>query len=103
MRRTIISLFLVLSVVMPAAAFNRTQKTMTTKTASVLLPSSAPLISFRILFMTGAASDPKGKEGVAALTAAMLSQGGSRTMTYEQIVEAMYPIAAHSVRRSIKR
>ena len=43
--------------------------------------------------MTGAASDPKGKEGVAALTAAMLSQGGSRTMTYEQIVEAMYPMA----------
>jgi len=93
MRRSIISLFLVLSVVMPAAAFNRTQKTMTSKTASVLLPSSAPLISFRILFMAGAASDPKGKEGVAALTAAMLSQGGSRTMTYEQIVEAMYPMA----------
>jgi zinc protease len=43
--------------------------------------------------MTGAASDPKGKEGVAALTAAMLSQGGSRAMTYEQIVEAMYPMA----------
>ena len=42
--------------------------------------------------MTGAASDPKGKEGVAALTAAILSQGGSRTMTYEQIVAAMYPI-----------
>ena len=41
MRRTIISLFLVLSVVMPAAAFNRTQKTMTTKTASVLLPIGA--------------------------------------------------------------
>src|SRR5688572_5604026 len=93
MRRSIISLFLVLSVVMPAAAFNRTQKTMTSKTASVLLPSSAPLISFRILFMAGAASDPKGKDGVAAMTAAMLSQGGSRTMTYEQIVEAMYPMA----------
>lgn len=43
--------------------------------------------------MTGAASDPEGKEGVAALTAAMLSQGGSRSMTYEQIVAAMYPMA----------
>ena len=30
---------------------------------------------------------------MAALTAAMLAQGGSRTMTYEQIVEAMYPMA----------
>ena len=93
MPRIIISLLLVFSVVSPAAAFNRSQKTMTTKPASVLLPSRAPLISFRILFMTGAASDPRGKEGVAALTAAMLSQGGSRAMTYEQIVEAMYPIA----------
>jgi zinc protease len=93
MRRTLISLFLVLSVVAPAAAFNRSQKTMSTKNASVLLPTRAPLISFRIIFMTGAASDPKGKEGVAALTAAMLSQGGSRALTYEQIVEAMYPMA----------
>jgi zinc protease len=60
---------------------------------SVLLPNRSPLVSFRILFMTGAASDPKGKEGVAALTAAMLAQGGTRTLTYEQIVEAMYPMA----------
>ena len=93
MRHTLVSLFLVLAIVTPAAAFSRSQKSMTTKTASVLLPTRAPLISFRIVFMTGAASDPKGKEGVAALTAAMLSQGGSRTMTYEQIVEAMYPMA----------
>lgn len=93
MRRTLISFFLVLAVVMPALAFNSQQKTMSTKTASVLLSTRAPLVSFRIIFMTGAASDPEGKEGVAALTAAMLSQGGSRTMTYEQIVEAMYPIA----------
>ena len=31
--------------------------------------NESPLISFRILFHTGAASDPAGKEGVAALTA----------------------------------
>ncbi len=62
--------------------------------ASVLKPNRSPLISFRILLMTGAASDPAGKEGVAALTAAMLAGGGSRAMTYEQIVEAMYPMAA---------
>ena len=62
--------------------------------ASVLEPSQSPLVSFRLLFMTGAASDPQGKEGVAALTAAMLSDGGSRSMPYEQIVEAFYPMAA---------
>jgi zinc protease len=43
--------------------------------------------------MTGSAFDPRGKEGVASLTAAMLAQGGSRSKTYAEIVEAMYPMA----------
>ena len=93
MRRIITSLFITLAVVLPSAAFGRTQKTMSTKIASVLLPNRAPLVSLRIIFMSGAASDPKGKEGIAALTAALLAQGGTRAMTYEQIVEAMYPMA----------
>ena len=61
--------------------------------ASVLLPNSSPLISFRLLFNVGSAADPKGKEGVAALTASMISDGGSRSMSYDQIVQAMYPMA----------
>jgi len=60
---------------------------------SVLLPSRSPLVTFRLLFMTGSASDPAGKEGVASLTAAMLAEGGSRARTYEQIVNEMYPMA----------
>lgn len=60
---------------------------------SVLLPNRSPLVSFRILFMTGSAADPKGKEGLASLTAAMLAEGGSRTKTYAQITDAMYPMA----------
>jgi zinc protease len=63
------------------------------KSASVLEPTQSPLVSFRLLFMTGAASDPQGKEGVANLTAALLAQGGSRTMPYDEIVEAMYPMS----------
>ncbi|HEV7844576.1 MAG TPA: pitrilysin family protein, partial [Pyrinomonadaceae bacterium] len=57
------------------------------------MPNSTPLVTFRILFMTGSANDPAGKEGVAALTAAMLAKGGTRSLSYEQIVEAMYPMA----------
>ena len=57
-------------------------------------PSDSPLVTFRILFETGAASDPEGKQGVAALTAAMLSKGGTATMTYNQIVESLFPMAA---------
>ena len=61
--------------------------------ASVLQPNRSPLVTFRILFMTGSAADPKGKEGVAALTAAMLAEGGSRGMSYDQIQDAFYPMA----------
>jgi zinc protease len=61
--------------------------------ASVLQPNRSPLVTFRILFMTGSANDPEGKEGVAALTAAMLAEGGSRRMTFEQITDAFYPMA----------
>ena len=60
---------------------------------TVTLPSSSPLVTFRILFKTGAASDSAGKQGVATLTAAMLSQAGSREMTYDQIVRALFPMA----------
>jgi zinc protease len=61
--------------------------------ASVLQPNRSPLVTFRILFMTGSASDPEGKEGVAALTAAMLAEGGSRKMSYDQITNTFYPMA----------
>ena len=79
-----------------AAHQNKMSRATTTTTppfASVLQPNRTPLVTFRLLFMTGAAADPQGKEGVAALAAAMLAQGGSRAMTYEQILEAMYPLA----------
>jgi zinc protease len=62
-------------------------------TNTVLLPNRSPLVTFRILFMTGSAYDPKGKEGLASLTAAMLAEGGSRAKTYSQITDAMYPMA----------
>jgi zinc protease len=60
---------------------------------SVLIPNRSPLVSFRILFMTGTANDRPGKEGLASLTAALLAEGGTRTKTYAQITDAMYPMA----------
>jgi zinc protease len=59
----------------------------------VALPGKSPLITFRFVFLTGAASDPADKPGVAALTAAMLAEGGTREMTYKQILDAMFPMA----------
>jgi zinc protease len=75
------------------AAAGRRTVNMNADTNSVLLPNRSPLVSFRILFMTGSAADPKGKEGLASLTAAMLAEGGSRSKTYAEITNAMYPMA----------
>lgn len=76
-----------------AAASHRTPNMNSADNNAVLLPNRSPLVSFRILFMTGSTADPKGKEGLASLTAAMLAEGGSRGKTYSQITDAMYPMA----------
>jgi zinc protease len=61
---------------------------------TVTLPSKSPLINFRIVFTTGAMMDPADKPGLAHLTAAMLAGGGTKDLTYKQVVDAMFPIAA---------
>lgn len=48
--------------------------------STVFLPSPAsPLVAFRFVFRVGSQNDRKGKEGLAALTAAMISEGGTKT------------------------
>ncbi|MCS6953564.1 MAG: pitrilysin family protein [Bryobacterales bacterium] len=59
----------------------------------VALPSKSPLVTFRVVFLTGAASDPADKPGTAALTAALLAQGGTRQMSYQEILDAFFPMA----------
>ncbi len=61
----------------------------------VLLPvKDDATISFSIWFKTGSQNDPAGKEGVATLTAMLLTEGGSAKRSYEEIMEALYPMAA---------
>jgi zinc protease len=63
--------------------------------ASELLPVEGnPLASFRILLNIGPANDPAGKEGICQLTLSMLANGGSKTLTYKEITEKFYPMAA---------
>lgn len=69
------------------------QKTGGKNPATVFQPSQSPLVTFRIQFLTGSVDDPAGKEGLASLTAAMLAQGGSKKLAYNQIVEQFYPMA----------
>ncbi len=61
----------------------------------VLLPvASDPTISFRLWFSVGSQHDPAGKEGLAALTAAMLTEASTEQDPYERILERLYPMAA---------
>ena len=57
-------------------------------------PSASPLVSLRLIVDAGAADDPAGKEGLAALTARMVTDAGSRAMSYAEVQEALFPLAA---------
>ena len=65
-------------------------------TAGVIaLPEpSSPFIAFNIWIKSGSAADPKGKEGLASLTAAMMTSGATRQDALEAILEKLYPLAA---------
>lgn len=61
----------------------------------VLLPvKDDPTVSFRLWFKTGSQNDPAGKEGLAALTAALITEGATERRSYDEIMEALYPMAA---------
>lgn len=59
------------------------------------LPSaSSPLVALRVIVRAGSVNDPPSKEGLAALTAAMVAEGGTKELTFEQVLEKFYPMAA---------
>ena len=78
----------------PKTYINMAKSANTANTTNVFLPSKSPLVSVRVQFLTGAIDDPAGKEGAASLTAAMLANGGSKGLAYDEIVAQFYPIAA---------
>lgn len=49
----------------------------------------------KLMFRNGSITDPKGKEGLTALTTNLISEGGTGTMTHQQIIEKIYPWAAN--------
>ena len=61
---------------------------------TVLLPSASALVRVKLLFETGSAFDPPGKEGLAQLAASMIAEGGSSRLRIDEINRALFPIAA---------
>ncbi|HVG10447.1 MAG TPA: pitrilysin family protein [Thermoanaerobaculia bacterium] len=60
----------------------------------VAQPSESPLVAIRLMFDVGSIHDPKGKEGLAALTASMVGESGTQKRSYTELLEALYPMAA---------
>lgn len=60
----------------------------------LLSVKSDPTITFRIWFKVGSQDDPKGKEGLAYLTSRLITEGGTEKLSYEQVIEELFPIAA---------
>lgn len=67
---------------------------------AVLLPvENDPTVTFSVWFQSGSQDDPEGKEGLARLTASMISDGATSENSYQEILEKLYPIASsYSIR-----
>ncbi|MCA9038100.1 MAG: insulinase family protein [Planctomycetaceae bacterium] len=62
---------------------------------TVLMPvDKEPVVSLDLWFKVGSQDDPPGKEGLAALTGALISEGATRRRSYADILAALYPMAA---------
>ncbi|MCM2314548.1 MAG: insulinase family protein [Thermoanaerobaculia bacterium] len=59
----------------------------------IVQKSELPQLRIKLLFDIGSAYDPKGKEGLARLTASMIADAGSKAMRIDEINKALYPIA----------
>jgi zinc protease len=59
-----------------------------------LRSENSPVVTFRIVLRAGSINDPKGLEGLNALTATIIAEGGTKDLTYPQVQERLYPWAA---------
>jgi zinc protease len=77
------------------AAGSCSKKADPNKLTSELLPvADNPLVSFHILLKVGSANDPAGKEGLGHLALGLLANGGTKTLTFQEITKRFYPMAA---------
>jgi zinc protease len=76
------------------ASCGGTEEAGPTSTGTGLQTPNSPLVTLRVMFDTGSVDDPAGKNGLNALTALMIGQGGSPALSYEQLTTTLYPWAA---------
>ncbi|HEU5163445.1 MAG TPA: insulinase family protein, partial [Thermoanaerobaculia bacterium] len=59
----------------------------------ITVASPLQQLTIKLLFDAGSAHDPKGKEGLAMLASAMITDAGSKAMRIDEINRALYPMA----------
>jgi zinc protease len=78
----------------PSLAAEGEEKAIASRDTTYLGSKSTPLVALRFVLRVGSQDDPPGKEGLAALTASMVAEGGTKDLSYEQILTKFYPMAA---------
>lgn len=64
------------------------------KSTITVREADSPFIAFNVWVKVGSQNDPAGKEGLAALTAALLEDGSTTEDSYDAILAKLYPMAA---------
>ena len=59
-----------------------------------LKQSNSAKLVVKLMFNNGSISDPSGKEGLTYTTAQLITQGGTGELSYSDIQEKIYPMAA---------
>jgi len=60
----------------------------------VIASPNAGVVALRVAFAAGSADDPPGKERLTKLVATTMAEGGTKSATYAELVEKLYPYAA---------
>lgn len=85
----------IISIIFILAAMQTTFSNTPVKEDIISLPvKSDPSISIKVWFNVGSQNDPAGKEGLAAITGQMISEGATTEDSYETILEKLFPLAA---------
>jgi zinc protease len=58
------------------------------------MPKSDKVV-VKLMFRNGSICDPAGKEGLTRLTVSTITSGGTKDLTYSQVQEKIYPMAAY--------
>ncbi len=59
-----------------------------------LAPNNHPVVALALSFHAGAVDDPPGKAGLTYLTARVMAEGGTESLSAKQLLEALFPMAA---------